>query len=70
MFLSHDELIGLTGKSQRAAQIRVLRYMGIEHRRRPDGSVAVLKSHIDKELDGNQTQTLLQKRQPEWGEIK
>lgn len=62
MFLSHDELIELTGKSQRAAQVRVLLHMGIEHRCRPDGSVAVLKSHIDKQLDGNHDSQLPQMR--------
>lgn len=62
MFLSHEDLIELTAKRQRAAQVRVLRFMGIEHRLRPDGSVAVLKSHIDKALDGTHDSKVPQTR--------
>lgn len=48
MFLSPEELQELTGRVQRAAQVKVLRGMGIEHRQRPDGSVAVMRAHIEK----------------------
>ncbi len=47
MFLTGKELAELTNRSRRDAQARVLRAMGIEHRVRPDGSVAVLKAHVD-----------------------
>lgn len=50
MFLTHDELVDLTNKQRRDAQIRALRYMGIEHRIRPDGSVAVLRVHVEQLL--------------------
>lgn len=53
MFLTHEELIELTGRKVRSAQARALNLMGVTHRRRPDGSVAVLKSHVEKLLDGN-----------------
>lgn len=52
MFLSHQELVSLTGKKQKAAQVRALRSMCIEHRVRPDGSVAVLLSHINNIFGG------------------
>jgi hypothetical protein len=42
----------LTGKTQHTAQARVLRFMGIEFRRRPDGSLAVLRSHAEAILSG------------------
>lgn len=48
MFLTNDELQGLTCRIQRAAQQRVLRGMGIEHRVRPDGTLAVMRAHIEK----------------------
>lgn len=69
MFLSYEEIVELTGKKQRAAQVRALRYMGIEHRCRPNGSVAVLKTHVDKTLDGNQIATKLNEHQPIWGDV-
>lgn len=50
MFLSPEELIELTGKQQHAAQVRALRSMGIEHKIRPDGSVAVLEEHMKAEM--------------------
>jgi hypothetical protein len=54
MFLSQEELIELTGKRQRAAQVRVLRFMGIGHKIRPDGSVAVLLEHVKIEMGMSQ----------------
>jgi hypothetical protein len=48
MFLDRDELVGLTGRQRSDAQVRTLRAMGIEHRVRPDGSVAVLRAHVEE----------------------
>jgi hypothetical protein len=42
--LSPDEVSQLTGKRRYAAQLRALRYMGIDHKQRPDGSVVVLRA--------------------------
>lgn len=50
MFLDSDEVAQLTGKRRRDAQVRALRFMGIEHKIRPDGSVAVLRAHVEKQL--------------------
>ncbi|HEX2531362.1 MAG TPA: DUF4224 domain-containing protein [Burkholderiaceae bacterium] len=52
MFLSPEELIELTGKKRSDAQIRALRFMGVEHRVRPDGSLAVLRAHVEKLFGG------------------
>lgn len=46
MFLTDKELYALTGRKRRDAQVRSLRFMGIEHRLRPDGSIAVLRAHV------------------------
>jgi hypothetical protein len=62
MFLTDDELFELTRHRRRTAQMRALRYMGIEHRQRPDGSLAVLKSHIEKQFDGREQSSRMQKR--------
>ena len=52
MFLTDDELFGLTGAKRRERRGRVLRTMGIEHRVRPDGHVIVLRSHVETLLGG------------------
>ena len=48
MFLSRAEIADLTRKQHRDAQVRVLRAMGVEHRVRPDGSVAIARAHIER----------------------
>ena len=50
MILTTEELIELTGRRRSDAQVRVLRFMGIEHRRRPDGSIAVSRAHVNAML--------------------
>jgi len=52
-FLRTEEVQALTKRTVRPAQVRVLKAMGIEHRVRPDGSVAILRAHISKVFDGN-----------------
>lgn len=49
-FLSEDELYELTKKKRRPSQITVLRFMGIDHKIRPDGSVAVMRAHAEREF--------------------
>jgi hypothetical protein len=52
-FLARDEITGLTNKIQRTAQVKALNSMGIEHKVRPDGSIAILRDHITKVFGGN-----------------
>ena len=47
--LSPEEVQVLTQRQRSQAQSEVLRYMGINHRNRPDGSVVVL----DEDLRSN-----------------
>lgn len=51
-FLTEAELYKLTKKQRPSAQARALRFMGIEHRPRADGSIVVLRSHVEAELGG------------------
>ncbi|NYT38921.1 DUF4224 domain-containing protein [Allopusillimonas soli] len=46
IFLSPEEVKNLTRRSRSDAQIRALRFMGIEHRVRADNTVAVLREHV------------------------
>ncbi len=50
MFLTGDDLHELTNRIHHSKQALVLRSMGIEHRIRPDGSVAVLRRHVEELL--------------------
>lgn len=52
LFLEPSEIEGLTSRVRRSAQVKVLRALGIEHKVRPDGSVAILRDHVSKVFDG------------------
>lgn len=71
MFLTKEELKELTGRERRDAQVRALRFMGIEHRLRPDASVAVLRSHVEEVLSGNANSKTREKRhEPNWDALQ
>jgi len=59
--LSPDELRDLTAKRRSDAQRRALEFMGVPYKRRPDGSPAVLRVHVEL-LAGA---TMQAKREPE-----
>jgi len=70
MFLTLAELKELTGKIQRNAQACALRSMGIEHKLRPDGSVAVLRSYVEQALGLNEPRSRGKKpAEPNWSAI-
>lgn len=52
LLLSPTEVVELTGRKRWDAQARALRGMGIEHRVRPDGTVAVSRAHAEQVLAG------------------
>lgn len=47
LLLTQQELIELTDKVRPSAQARALDFMGIPYRPRPDGSLAVLRIHVE-----------------------
>lgn len=53
MMLTSQELKELTGHSRSDAQVRELKFMGIEHKIRRDGSVAVSRDHCEAVLSGD-----------------
>lgn len=69
MFLTRTELMDLTGKARPTAQARALQQMGVEHLRRPDGSIAVLRCHIDKLLGGGVGLTTRKKTEPDFSMV-
>jgi hypothetical protein len=52
LFLEPPELEGLTGRRRSTAQVRVLRALGIEHRVRPNRTIAVLRDHVNNVFNG------------------
>lgn len=48
--LTKEELIDLTTKKQAPAQARVLAELGIPFKRRPDGSILVLRADIEQDV--------------------
>lgn len=69
MFLTSEELRDLTHKKIPAAQIRALRTMGIDHKRRPDGTVLVLKAVIEKSFGLDEKQPK-KRPEPNWDMVK
>lgn len=47
MFLTLEELTELTGRRRSDAHRRALDSMGVQYKVRPDGTVAVLKAHVE-----------------------
>lgn len=49
-FLTKNEVAQMTGRVQRNAQTRELTHMGVIHKLRADGSVLVLRAHVEQLL--------------------
>jgi hypothetical protein len=68
MFLDDDELKSMTKRVQRAAQAKMLRSMGIAFKHRADGTLAVLRAHVEKEFGaGKDRQPKVKDFVPNWG---
>lgn len=71
MFLTHDELIAFTKRKRSRGQLAVLNAMGVDHARRPDGSVVVLRSVVEKLLDSTLATAKIpvKKNEPDWSKV-
>jgi hypothetical protein len=75
MFLTDNELTALTNCRHRQrlrryqAQAEVLRAMGIEHKQRPDGSIVVLRSHVENLLGGSAKTKQQTELEPNWDRV-
>lgn len=68
MFLTPDEVRELTGRQRRDSQAAALRHMGIEHKVRPDGSIAVLRAHVERQF-GVEAPTTERPIEPDWNAL-
>lgn len=50
MFLTDGEIIQTTRKHHKRAQMAALNMMGIQYKVRPDGSLLVLRAHVEQVL--------------------
>jgi len=66
MILSEIELRELTGRRQKACQEQALRYMGIAHKVRPNGSIVVLKAHVEQALGLDNDTKVIKEIEPNW----
>jgi hypothetical protein len=69
IFLTKEELRELTRRNRSSAQVVVLRFMGIEHKIRPDGSVVVLRAHVEHLLGGIADARVPREVQPDWSAV-
>lgn len=65
MILSDENLEALTHRKQSAAQAKVLSAMGVDFRRRPDGSVIVSVAVVENFL-GVASNAKLKVKEPNW----
>lgn len=49
-FLTEEEIRQLTKHVRSDAQARSLNYLGIDYKKRADGSIAVLRAYLEKEF--------------------
>lgn len=71
LVLSDAELVELTRKQRAGAQVRALRHLGIDHKRRADGSVLVIRSHLEVLQKATDSSKMLPKRtEPDWSKVK
>lgn len=69
-FLTSEEVKELTGRVQFSAQQKVLRSMGVEHRTRPDGSIAILRAHVEQLLGmGAPAKRKATAAEPDWSAL-
>lgn len=69
MILSPAELVELTKRQRRDAQAKQLRFMGIEHKLRSDGTLAVSRAHAERELGGGAQTRPVKAEAPNWDAI-
>jgi hypothetical protein len=68
--LTDAELVELTGKQRPSAQMRALKYMGIDHKQRADGTLVVARAHFELLLGGGAAPAKPKKTvEPDWSKV-
>jgi hypothetical protein len=66
VFLSDDEIAALTQKKRHSTQQKILNALGVSHKVRPNGTLVVLRSHVEKLLGGNVSAPAKKEPEPNW----
>lgn len=69
LLLDDVELEKLTRKKRPSAQARALNAMGIDHKRRADGSLAVLRASMERAMGGESGAKVASGWEPNWGAV-
>lgn len=69
-FLDDNEMAELTHRKQKRAQIKMLKSLGIEHKVRADGSIAVLWDHVRRVFGANEPSRKQKHVEPNWDAMK
>jgi hypothetical protein len=70
VFLTPEEVASLTGKQRGDAQRRALNFMGVEYKVRPDGSIAILRAHVERLFGGGaSTERQRKKTAPDFSKV-
>jgi hypothetical protein len=70
MFLTPEEIAGLTQRKHRKSQIAVLNSLGITHKIRPDGSLVVAKAHALQVFGVKEDKKQAKEIEPNWGALQ
>jgi hypothetical protein len=65
-FFTEEELEELTCKKRHSSQRRVLNAMGISHIVRPDGSIAVMRAHVERLFGAQGMERKRKPTEPNW----
>lgn len=68
MLLTDEQIAELTRRRRPHAQLKMLRFMGIEHKLRADGSIAVLRSHVES-IMGGEAKPAAKETEPDWSAL-
>jgi hypothetical protein len=66
VFLSDEEIEQLTEKKRHSTQQKILNALGISHKVRPNGTLVVLRSHVEKLLGGSVAAPAKKEPEPNW----
>lgn len=71
-FLDAQDLVELTNRRRRDAQAKMLLAMGIQHRVRADGTIAVLRAHVERIFgaESSSVSKLEKPMEPNWGAMR
>lgn len=69
VFLNDDELQQLTQKKRHCTQRKVLNAMGIAYKPRPDGTLVVLRSHVERIFGGKVSEPPKKEPEPNWAAL-